>query len=867
MEDILVQYALDNVWCNPRQDDVVIFKPDRITDLNPAFIRLKFMGRDLYLPNYTSPYHVYYLGQINQDLINIPSYSLSWQIESWQPFSKIVNQNQTNVSLYTNKGICFPLFRSYYMYTNEGALIVAIENNQKINVNLINDDLYIRLYKNAFFSSQRSAIGDYYIYTEGLVLNTPSQITNLISSMNVHLNNNGYAALYINGYRFSNPSSGDLKIGDIAEYIYDATIHRVERIVLNTLPTFTSTLDGESKYILHSSSNDYNTIEYHDDLDIDIIARVRNNVYFGSMYPRISDSSIRMLTHRDYSIRSSQISDLINDIQSVFPSDGTPAFEIELKSRYSGYERPLQYNSSMVHELYKLNHTQILESLKGGSGTLDIFTADSLERSPYTTVMQSEQEEITKEQVETMFGYNALSKIFGDNIVKTTDQSGLKIADVPLVFQSGCTVYEYDQTGYYLGYYDFLSGTTYTATNNLCAKVEFINGKGQLRTSSQYGDNDLQYYPGYSYRVYACDKINGTPTYEWVDITQTNEYVIDYNLEKINFTDPNDSRYMMVRDDRFFLSRSLSLSSSNGILTFNIQEEVDRNQGSGYEIIDLEVPGSDFVLFLNGKSLIREIDYFVDYPTVYVINYNDNTQPFSSALQNIHYRVTGLGQGTIDFGSVFEKGLVNHGYLSDNDNYLVKEDKPLRIVINGALKTIDEVRFSEDYPTVEDPTNPLNGLPYQIQDTIIQLNNYTITDTYQLRETSKVIDSSVSTYLQNKLPVASRSVLTNIPPYPVVCPFYSRIVYDLINDIITSSQASLVTLAVDIEALVGVYEYLLEYSPCIPENGMTSNRYQRRPHAYSNVVVLPFAKYNFLLRVIDHYTPGLIELNPYILMA
>ena len=60
--DFIVDHAVKNVWCTPRQDSQVIIKPARLTANHGAFRYFKLMWRLIELPDSTSRWHVYQIG-------------------------------------------------------------------------------------------------------------------------------------------------------------------------------------------------------------------------------------------------------------------------------------------------------------------------------------------------------------------------------------------------------------------------------------------------------------------------------------------------------------------------------------------------------------------------------------------------------------------------------------------------------------------------------------------------------------------------------------------------------------------------------------------------------------------------------------
>jgi len=74
---------------------------------------------------------------------------------------------------------------------------------------------------------------------------------------------------------------------------------------------------------------------------------------------------------------------------------------------------------------------------------------------------------------------------------------------------------------------------------------------------------------------------------------------------------------MMIRDDSKLLPIPLQLFNNN-LMTFQLTEYMDRGQVMVYYNNPIAVPGSDITLFMNTRSLVRNMDYFIDFPNVYI---------------------------------------------------------------------------------------------------------------------------------------------------------------------------------------------------------------------------------------------------------
>lgn len=857
----LIEHAIKNVWCNPDQDNQLIFQPYKISKDAGVYNQFLFMNRSLPLPNNGKKYHVYQIGQLRPMIVGLLGQNPDWVYEKWFSFKEAINTLKLFVNIYTAKGIEIPRFSSYYMLSNERNLIIAIEESNKIPVDFIYENIYVRLYTNAYFQSLRADAVSDYIYCEGKIVTSEQSILDMQALCEQYRNLTGHTFCYKNGYLIDKIDLVNVSIYDVVELVYDSSIKRVVTFSLDSLTSFLSLLDNKYKYLLHHSFEDNDTIDYQDDIDIHVVSYKDDNRFFGYYYNRNAVDSHRMVTHRDYSIVVNYvdyIKDYLEERIGINNLDGRTA-KVEVKIRNSGYLRPLIYDNNRLFELYKLDDNLILEALNGLNSSLDIWRADYLEASAYTEIMRSEYRNITLDLVQEAYGYNSVSKLVGDTPSNTYLYSGLETVDVPYELQDNCTAYEYDANGHLLGYHHHTYGSLYHCADNNAKLVEIISGRGSINPSVVFGTDNIDLPTIDNYRVYMCYLVNNIPNEEWIDITGSEHYSIINN--KLVWNNLETDQYIMVRNDANFLTYDLNFTAVGGNLFFTLEEEETRfDQTQNYS---LPVPLGELDIFLNGKSLIKDLDYIVKFPMVYIINKKHVAQPVDTALQHIHVRFTGFCKSDLTLNDVGDYGFIEHGVLSNDYEYDIRDDKVLRIIVDGSIKTREDLIFSEFHSGVS-VTDIDNGKPYQIRDIIVPLKQLVNENTYSLRDKSLVIDKKVSDYMTLKVPQPERNAVSAIPElYPVVSPFFARIIEDLVNNIIKDSDFGTMS---DNEVLdiCNPYEYLLDYDPINDQNALNSEYVIIHPHLSDYVYNVSLYKYRFLLKVIKLYADGLIDISNFI---
>lgn len=849
MYQYLVDHAIKNVCCNIDQDNQLIFSGQRITPTDGRSNTMSLMKRSLNLPTGQVKYHVFQIGQVPPGVIGLLSDKPNWVVERWVSFKEAINNLTLFVNIYTDNGVELPKFKSWYMFTREKDLIYAVEQDNNIPIDFTSEKIYLRLYTNAYYQTISNNSNS--LHCNGKVVGNTSEIIALQNEYNNYTSKDGHVYAYKNGLLVDSIDLVNVSVGDTIEFVYDSSVKRIKVFTINDLLTFTSTLDGIFKYILHDKPIGNSVIDFQDDIDIHILSQNINGRYKGVYFHRNLLSSIRMITHCDYAISVSHVVSIGGYLNNILNTNNDiRGFKVEVKIRHSGYNRPLIYDNNRIFELYKLPSDKILQALTGLNSTVDIWRAEVLENSAYTEIMRTRLNDITLNMVQDAYGYNSMSKITGDSPNITSLMGNSSYSNIPIGLYGNSTVYEYDNNGLLLGWYYHNEGTEYICTNNNAKYIETISGKGNHSPNITLGSNNLNIPSYYNYRVYCSDiRINNS----WEDITGKSDYSVVGNKIVLNAEDSN--KLLMIRDDGSFLAYSLDIPFVGGLLNFTLTEIQNNVEGT------LPVPLGDLDVFLNGKSLIKDLDYVIKFPVIHITNKEYLIQPTTS-LQHIDIRFTGFCSNTKELDKVDDFGYVVHGVLSNNSRYDIRDDKVLRITVNGSLKDRSELIFSELHDGIS-VSNPINGQPYQIKDIIVPLQQLVNENTYSLRDKSIIIDKKISDYMTINLPQPNRNAPSAIPKlYSLFSPFLSSIINGLVVSDITTVSLMKQLSDNDVLRICSIYENLLPFDPI---NSNLDLRYVLiSPHANSSVINLNLYQYRFLQRVVNLYADGNINLSPFI---
>lgn len=862
MQQYLIQHAIDNVWCNPPQDNQLIFKAGRITKPFGELNRFKLMNRIVDLPQTGKRYHVYAIGGLQPAILGLLDIQSPWDDATWVKFSDAINSKNVLINVYTAEGVCLPRYTSYYMYTNDRDLVFAVEIDAKIPVNYNEDALYFRMYSNAYYHQDN--VTPEGMYTQGKTMVVTQDILNMQLQVAVYQAKNGHVSCYANGFLIDSISPITVRIGDRVEFVYDSSVKRVVTFTVNNLNTFVSTLDGKTKYLLHHQSQQNDTIDYQDDLEIHILNPISGSRYQGAYYHRNGPGSHRMVTHRDYSVVVDYFVSIATGFLAKLGLEGVDLrrlkFEVQVKN--SGYHRPLVFDDQRIFELYKLSDDQILQAMIGTNAVNPLWKAANLEASAYTELMRVDQNQVNLSLVQRAYGYNAIAKLVGDTPMKTKTSSGFQMVDLPYGLLENATVYEYDRNGAYLGNHHHSSGGQYYTGSPGAGLVEAISGKGTVHPDVKFGLTGILVPSYYNYRVYRCNLINGMPDNIWSDVTDDGGYTIVSN--RVVWNDPLDNQYLMVRTDKTFLAYDIELTPVNGNLFFTLAEEEDRGEGNLPYTLPVPLGELELILKDTGQSLIPGLDYIMHFPVIHIVNQRYLTQPADTAIQRLHVRYTGFCPKNLSTTEPGDYGFVINGMLSDNNRYDIRDDKVLRITVDGAMMHRDDLVFSETHSGVA-VTDPSNGKPYQIKDIVVPLKQLVNENTYSLRAKSLVKDQIVSDYMTLNSPQNDPSVLNAIvQKYAVVSPFLCRIISALQTGEISAAATIATKSDMDFISVCQPYEALLKFDPVNEDNGYDLKYVIIYPHRLNTTMNVTIYQYRFLLRVIALYCKDKVDISSFI---
>ena len=846
MRTELVEHAIQNVWCSPRQDRQYILKLAKITPFLGSKGTARVIWDDITLPESDGYYHVYQIGQNFAEIFGLEPIK-----NQWRRLSDQCIESKQIIDLYLDNGVHYPLTDSWARLNDDYNLIIAVRVQSTID-SLDSNDLYMRVYSSAYFESGfADPLNDKIVVKGGRLIDADHYMA--LRNEYTDYKNSGLGTAYAfhNGFLIDTLPANKWKKGDVFEWVYDSSIKRVVEWPVAGLQSFESVLDSKFKYLLHPPKAESQEIDYRDDVDFWLYTPVADYGPKGVMIHKNSDQTVRNVTHVDYSIAVQPVEALAGDHAHIERSDTAT---VRAYIRKSGYNRKLVFERHRIHELYKLDDQKILAAMHGTNSNIDEWKAAALENSAYCELMRLvEYKDVTYNTVVNAYGYNGLSVITAESPLRPTLFGGLKKVDLPFGLHDVCTAFEYDTNGLLLQANVVRGASIYAVVDQARTElVELHSGEGGLGYETWYGSDPVTLSADCSYRVYKTAKGYPAGLRVFEDVTDnTAEYVETNGV--ITFLSNRVYDYLVVSDRKFLLYK-LELSYRDHLLKFSVQ-----NKDPDGNFLPMEFAPGRVSLWLNQRRLIEGVDYFVDFPQVVVCNkrYLDQTKD----LQQITVCCTGFAQSDGTRQPVGDVGYVKYGMLSGNERFDIHDDKILSCVVDGRTLHRDQFEFREESKGLWLQPGFREGAPYQINEEFVSIRGVTDYDTQVMRADAEAIDRHVSDYMSFWLPEVEIDELQIIPElHWVYSPFLAKVLWDLVNGVLVVD--ALYRPDKQILEELNSYRWLLTYDPALREIDW---RYVNvHPHHSTNVIKVTQAQWAYLTRVNRLFLNGKVTLSQFL---
>ncbi len=849
--DYLIEHAIDNVWCSPDQDLQLIFKPVRISDRNGNRDRVNILLEDYKLPTKDEWYHVFMVGELTPSL-----FGMSNHYNTWNSCQHQINQHNLILDIYTKNGVQFPKAECYIFRTKESGVVIAVKEQVGMP-NLIYEDIWFRCYTNAYFASGRATDpneGTKAIFTK---IETEANIQEHMLTIAPYKTMKGLLYSYVNGLFVENISALTVKVGDVVESIWDSSIKYVKEFPIKDLETFLSTKDNKLKYLLHDETDVTDIIDFKDDNDLFLIERTSPYLAHGRFFHHNAKDAVRMVTHRDYSVPTSYVQYYI-DNSPEWNSQANLTLRVHV--RHSGFDRPLVNEHDRIKELYKLKPLDRQMALLGIHAVIPNWTAANLENGNYVALMNLPKlATFTATQVLDAYGYNAVSKILTDTPLY---RDGKQYIELPVGLQRNSTIFEYNSDGILLTWHRHHDGRYYVPRNGACDMIEGLVGKGTAQLTTSYNASQITLNQSTNYAFYKTKLINNEPDgLGWELAVEGTDYTIVEAADGTRTAKWDlDSReyYTAVKNDDNFLLYDLDLDYRDSVLRFTVNKDEIRTDDNVYRH-KAEIPFGKFELFLNGKKLINGLGFVANWPEICIFN----KEYLKEGTQRITIRGTGFCDETMYIEPIDDYGWVIHEQLSRNNKFDIRDDKVMRICVDGRTLHRDKLRFVEDSSGVTIP-GIRNGAPYLVEDTIVPLKlECDLHDQFDYRKRSKELDKLISGYMTSLLPEPIVEHPNPIPKlHQIYSPYSSKIMWNLVHGLIREQDITEEYTDQQLLDMLKPFEWLIKYDPCFQPIDL--DYVSIHPHNLYTEVSLTHVQWKFLSRAVALKLKDRVDLSHFV---
>ena len=867
MNKTIHQYAIDQVWCSPVQDNSVIIRPALISPRSGVGNVVTVMGRRLALPTQLDRYDVYQVGALYPSMLGLNEYSPSITQETWISFEQAIRETDLIVQIYNQYGLEIPKSAGYYCLTRERNLVFCVRRIPSLGLVYPEFNIYFRFYTNAFYASERAVVGVDGTYAKALKPATVADISTFGAEVTNYKAKPGFTLCFVNGLLRHDISVATVLVGDTAEMLYDSSIKKVVKFNLEGLQSFTSTLDDEYKYLMAYKDAENDVIDFQDDVDFWVIHKEASNPlgYHGLYLGRNTPQAIRMVTQREYSIKVYDVQQIKEKLRELLqlPAILDSNVQILMVVRKAGFDRSLVKDSSRLFELFKLSFQERMSSMIGQNASMSEWNAAALENNSYMRLMRENYENISMTLVQDALGYNGISKLVADSPKKAIVDSSTPSCILAPGVQVNSTVFEYGANGELLDVVNHLTGERHYSTHTTSSVFEVLTGLNGEDPSVYFSDSTFTLDENSEFRLYRTQIIAGVWQDNWYDVTESEEYTISGNT--LSIVSVNASIVYMLRTSKKFLCREFDLFPVGGNFFFSLTERV--NRGNGLFDHFVAVPPRHVRVFLNKKPLIENIDYIVRFPNVYIISKKHLVDPYTNTVQKIVVACHGFCDDDCVYRPNFDIGFIEHGFLSNDNEFDLRDDKVLSTIVDGKFIHPEDLLFSEEHTGVS-VANALNGSPYQIIDVDVPIWGLEGISAPEFRKRAKVIDKKVKDFMTQIKPQPNRGNLMVIPQrYELFSPFFQRVIFELVNDNISEQDIDNAFNDKKLIELCVPYEHTLKFDPLTPGNRLDSRYVTIHPHCWPVLVTMSLVKYRFLTNVVRLYGKQLISLTNFVTIS
>lgn len=855
-----VRHAIDYIYCAPGQDKQHSFK---LVTLNkrgiPVKGSVKAYGVMKHLPNNSSRFIVFTLGNLPPVILNLKKQKEHWYKDVWINVAEDMVARDYILKVYNQDGLMYPRGHIYYSFIDENSILVALEilPNSPLRHD-VTDFCYLNTYTNAYFGTAEHNSRPVRIgidYKSEVVVTNLDKLT-LQQYVAERRSHGGDVYIYLNGYHTQEVRL-EIEPGTLVEIVYDQSVFAKETISISSLTTFISKLDHRNKLFIYRDRV-VDHIQFMDDIEV-YIATSNSYVNKGLHYYKHKDFSLRNVTDKDFSIDSMYVSNTVHRLNELL-QPGVDDKKLVLYYRKSGRVRTMVYSALKLHELYKLPIEVQSNTLNNTGPSINQFRVEELEASDYFKVCSSVGiKDISNELAMSASGYNGIAHFYANTPVFSSTANS--VFEVPELYQGQSIAFEHDANGKLLSYGNSY-GAYITPVNAATKSINFIYGYTPNNFGRLYNNTETVelIHPKDEIAVLSAYFYGASRDSAWEDITNNTSKVTRIGNTLVLNEVPDKKVKIVYYSQVNIYTESVTLTT--GVIRFPIKQLEDR--GSGYMLYNAEAIYRNIGVYLNGNYLTEGIEYRIDYPYITIIG--KKHIDYSLVNQEVVVRCSGYTTNVNEINELNVVGFINNGALMRNKRYDLRDDRVMGVYIGGKVKDRATLVYSEDDNTVR-INSAYNGLPYTVEENFIELKPLIGLDTTYYYTKNKLLSKEISGLYDTVHPEPSMDAFNVIGER---CYLYSPVISSLINNIkegvIPESTYNPRYNDGTIFTLIDTYyKELYKVDPIklsLPEDIV-----EIHPHLGNAVIDLKLPAYKFVMdviRVISNNKPARINTSGYL---
>ena len=901
MNTALTAHARQNVWSEPKQDHQYNVGLARLTPDGGVISSQNVLWHLVYVPKTDKRtwFHIYQIGQIPPRLFNMELID-----NRWLRVDDTAMAQGMLIDFYLESGGIVPRSKVWIMRDLSRNFLVAIEHDRKFDYGVdVRVDRYSGVVANRKMTlDTEKVIGRFYVNAHFSNYSFRDQSVSPVNPVQMNykrimdakdfelfmtectkiilkFGRRGRGIYYVDGFAVNRPPRFQEElVGKTLGFMWDESFKFEQFFDIKDLYPFTSKLDlNRKKWILFTDST-YDIIDFYDDIDFYLVRRDAKG-FKGVYISRVRDYAFRMITHSAYAIDAelleyySKTHAFLNDLSKC---------SIYIMVRQGGKLAGLVNQKNRIEELYKLGSTEaIVSSMVNTNSIVPEWRADELENSSYTTLMRVDAYQIDVGLVQEAYGYSTVTrimcppihkvKLIGDRM-QIEVPPGLQIPDNVNGFARRCA-FCYDSRGRLTNYFSDASSDMFIDIPQEVTGIEtvevfngLIDDDSGTYVNMNVTDNDLEQY---GFRCYVSTMFALTPVEDWEDITgephwytytpgdNEEDAKIVWNWPMLDAAGLYPALKTNAKINLFTYTHSIG-SDRDGCIDLVVKAR--QVWGGEYTYRTQRIPPAQVTVFANGLSLIEDIDYYMNWPTIVIVNKEVNNS------ESVEVIVRSYGAAKGKLGTVArpykprEIGFIKNGRLSSNDRYDIHNDKNIRITVAAEMKRREQVNFAEDNLGALS----VDGRPYSIEDYVLPIENFTVNRrTNCFYQECVEIEDRVSDYLTQWLPEPDWGQHFIVQKrWEVVSPVLAALCYAILNGYAIDENTNENFDNLEIDVWLAPYAWLLEYDPAYLN--VDTGFVHISPHPMTEKIEMTQKQYELLDTIIKLRLNGLVDLTPFI---